>query len=280
MPIQLIADSSCDVTPELKEMLGLKSASLSVILGDDTYVDNDDLSIPELLNAISNYKGAAASACPSPKDFAAHMENSDMSFVITLSSKLSGSYNSAVVAKNMISEEYPEKKIHVFDSKSASAGETRLALFLKDAINAGKDFDTIVNEATQFIEDMTTRFVLDDLSTLIKNGRISKIAGFLGTALNLRPIMGDNNGEIALIEKARGTQAAMQKLVENVMKETQNAASKSITLVLTYCNCAQRAGVLKDELLSKCNALREVISIPTAGLSSLYANDGGIILAF
>ncbi len=280
MSIQLIADSSCDLNPELKNILNVKHASLSVILGDDTYVDNEDLSVPDLLCAISNYKGAAASACPSPKDFAKHMEAADMSFVITLSSKLSGSYNSAVVAKNMIAEEFPEKKVHVFDSKSASAGETRLAMFLNDAINAGKSFENIVSEATQFIEGMKTRFVLNDLSTLIKNGRISKVAGFVGTALNLRPLMGSNDGEIALIEKARGTQMAMQKLVENVMKETQHAANKSLTLVMANCNCAQRAGELKDELMLKCKALKEVVSVPTAGLSSLYANDGGIILAF
>ncbi len=280
MSMQIIADSSCDLTPELKELLQVKLASLSVKVGDKHFIDDENLSVPELLKEIANYKGAASSACPSPEDFAQHMKNADESFVITLSSKLSGTYNAAIVAKNMIAEEFPEKKVHVFDSKSASAGETRIAMLVREAINAGKDFDTIVAQTEEFIKNMDTRFVLDDLSTLIKNGRISKIVGFVGTVLNLRPIMGAADGEIILIEKARGTQQAMVKLVENVVKETQNIASGSLTLVMTYCNCAQRAFELKDELMKKCSAIKEVIPVPTAGLSSLYANDGGIILAF
>ncbi len=280
MSIQIIADSSCDLTDELQQKLNVKHVSFSVILGEAQYRDDENLHVPDLLKAIAAHKGPAASACPSPDDFAQHMKNANESFVITISSKLSGSYNSALVARDLVLEEFPDKKIHVFDSKSASAGETLIALVIQELINAKQDFNTIVSKTTEFINNMKTRFVLDDLSTLMKNGRISKIAGFMGTVLNLRPLMGSNDGEIICIEKIRGTQAAMVKLVENVVKETQAAAANSITLVLTYCNCAQRAGEVKDELLLKCKALREVISIPTGGLSSLYANDGGIILAF
>ncbi len=280
MSIKLIADSSCDLTPALKEQLDIALVSFKVILGDKEFVDNKDLDVLNMLDEIKAHSSPVASACPSPDEFATHMEAADESFVITLSSKLSGSYNSAVVARELVLEKHPDKKIHVFDSKSAAAGETRIALLLHEMINAGKAFDEIVKEAEQFIAGMCTRFVLDDLGTLIKNGRISKAAGFVGSVLNLRPIMAGIDGEIVALEKVRGTQNAMIHLVQNVAAATVDAAKSSKTLVLTHCNCAERARELTVELMAKCAAIKEIVFIPTAGLSSMYANNGGIILAF
>ena len=181
----------------------------------------------------------------------------------------------------MVLEETPDKKIYVFDSESAAAGETRLALLLRDMIDAGMEFDEIVEKANAFIAGMSTRFVLEDLGNLIKNGRISKAAGLVGTMLNLRPIMSDNgHGEILCLEKVRGTQNSMRRLVELVGEQTAHLAQGSLTMVLSYCNCVERAGDLKKEFLAKCAAVREVIMVPTGGLSTVYANDGGIVLAF
>ncbi len=281
MAINIIADSCCDLTDELKKMLNIKLVSFAVIVGEDEFTDDENINIPNLLKAIKAYKGPTSSACPSPENFLTHMQQDGDCFVITISSKLSGSYNSAIVAKQLANEKYPDKKIHVFDSKSAAAGETRIALLLHKLIQEGKDFDSIVAEVSTFIDEMQTRFVLEDLSTLIKNGRISKAAGVVGSMLNLRPIMAaDSNGQIVALEKVRGTQNAMVHLVDNVANYTKDVAKQSLTLVMTYCNCTERAQKVKSEILLKCDAIKEVIFIPTAGLSSFYANDGGIILAF
>ena len=201
--------------------------------------------------------------------------------MVTLSGKLSGSYNAACVGREMVLERSPEKKIHIFDSESASAGETLIALMLRDRIDGGHSFEDIVAEMTAFIARMKTRFVLEDLSNLVKNGRISKVAGLLSGMLSLRPIMGDDgHGSIAAIEKVRGTQNAMHRLVERVAEETASDEPNSLTLVLSYCNCPERAMMLKKEFLEKCAALREVILVPTSGLSTVYAYDGGIVLAY
>ena len=201
--------------------------------------------------------------------------------MVTLSGKLSGSYNAACVGREMVLERSPEKKIHIFDSESASAGETLIALMLRDRIDGGHSFEDIVAEMTAFIARMKTRFVLEDLSNLVKNGRISKVAGLLGGMLSLRPIMGDDgHGSIAAIEKVRGTQNAMRRLVELIAEGTREAAASSLTMVPSYCNCPERAMMLKKEFLEKCAALREVILVPTSGLSTVYAYDGGIVLAY
>lgn len=280
MSIQIIIDSCCDVTPALRRAMRFGVASLTVRVGEQSFRDDETLSVPALLQAMKACKDSATSACPSPEEYASLMRRADQSVVVTLSSKLSGSYNAAMVARDMVLEEFPEKRIHVFDSESASAGELRVALLLRQYIDGGMEFDEIVEKTTQFIAGMKTFFVLEDLSNLVKNGRISKVAGLMGTMLSIRPIMGENgHGEIIQLDKVRGTQTAMRRLVEIVAAHTSQFPQNTLTLVLSYCNCPQRAAELKEKLLAASAALREVILVPTCGISTLYANDGGVVLA-
>ena len=280
MSIQIIIDSCCDVTPALRRAMRFEVASLTVRVGEQSFRDDETLSVPALLQAMKACKDSATSACPSPEEYASLMRRADQSVVVTLSSKLSGSYNAAMVARDMVLEEFPEKRIHVFDSESASAGELRVALLLRQYIDGGMEFDEIVEKTTQFIAGMKTFFVLEDLSNLVKNGRISKVAGLMGTMLSIRPIMGENgHGEIIQLDKVRGTQTAMRRLVEIVAAHTSQFPQNTLTLVLSYCNCPQRAAELKEKLLAASAALREVILVPTCGISTLYAYDGGVVLA-
>ena len=280
MSIQIIIDSCCDVTPALRRAMRFEVASLTVRVGEQSFRDDETLSVSALLQAMKACKDSATSACPSPEEYASLMRRADQSVVVTLSSKLSGSYNAAMVARDMVLEEFPEKRIHVFDSESASAGELRVALLLRQYIDGGMEFDEIVEKTTQFIAGMKTFFVLEDLSNLVKNGRISKVAGLMGTMLSIRPIMGENgHGEIIQLDKVRGTQTAMRRLVEIVAAHTSQFPQNTLTLVLSYCNCPQRAAELKEKLLAASAALREIILVPTCGISTLYANDGGVVLA-
>ena len=280
MSIQIIIDSCCDVTPALRRAMRFEVAPLTVRVGEQSFRDDETLSVPALLQAMKACKDSATSACPSPEEYASLMRRADQSVVVTLSSKLSGSYNAAMVARDMVLEEFPEKRIHVFASESASAGELRVALLLRQYIDGGMEFDEIVEKTPQFIAGMKTFFVLEDLSNLVKNGRISKVAGLMGTMLSIRPIMGENgHGEIIQLDKVRGTQTAMRRLVEIVAAHTSQFPQNTLTLVLSYCNCPQRAAELKEKLLAASAALREVILVPTCGISTLYANDGGVVLA-
>ncbi len=281
MEIQIISDSCCDLTPTLRRVLRVRTASLTIRVDDGEFIDDENLDIPALMAAMKQSANAPTTACPAPEAYAAMMAQAPMTFVVTLSSRLSGSYNAACVGRDMALEADPSLKICVLDSESASAGETRIVMMLRDLIDAGLVFEEIEQRARAFIAPMRTRFVLEDLSHLVKNGRISKMAGFVGTVLNLRPLMADNgHGEIVCLEKIRGTANAMKKLVEHVAAETADAARASIVLVLSYCNCAPRALELQKNLLASCAALKDVIMVPTGGISTVYADDGGVVLAF
>ena len=280
--MMILADSCCDLSPELLKKTQARVAPLTITIDDTHYVDDGTVDIPPYLAAMNASKNPIRSACPSPDLYAEDIKAADDDcFIITLSSKLSGSHNAAVLGVQLAEEDMPEKKVHVFDSESASAGETYLALMIHDLIAAGKSFEQIVETVEEKIRSMHTLFVLDSLDNLVKNGRISKTVALLANVLSIRLLMSDDgHGAIKNISKARGIKGALTQMVETCRKQTEGLAAASQRLVLSYCNCPERAQQVKAMIREKCPAIGEIVMMPTSALSSMYANDGGIVIAY
>ena len=280
--IGLIVDSGCDTTAEIRENMDIQIVPLTVIIGEVAqYKDDGSVNIANLLADMQRAKEASRSASPSLEDYCEAMRKYDECFVVTFSSKLSASHDTALIAQSIVNEEAPDKKIHVFDSKSASVGETELLLYLYEQITQNISFEKIVSSALEHIKNTRTLFVLRDLGNLIKNGRIKKLPGIISAALSIYPLLGDNGeGEIRFIGKDRGINKALNRLVDTVKEMTSFAEAKSRRLVLGHCNCLEEAEKLRKQLLEQCQALREVIIIPLGAVSTLYANQGGLIAAF
>lgn len=280
--MMILADSCCDLSPELLKKTQAKVAPLTITIDDTHYVDDGTVDIPPYLAAMKASKNPVRSACPSPDLYAEDIKAADGDcFIITLSSKLSGSHNAAVLGVQLAEEDMPEKKVHVFDSESASAGETYLALMIHDLIAAGKSFEQIVETVEEKIRSMHTLFVLDSLDNLVKNGRISKTVALLANVLSIRLLMSDDgHGAIKNISKARGIKGALTQMVETCRKHTEGLAAASQRLVISYCNCPERARQVRDMIREKCPAIGEIVMTPTSALSSMYANDGGVVIAY
>ena len=278
----ILADSCCDLSPELLKKTQAKIAPLTITIDDTHYVDDGTVDIPPYLAAMKASKNPVRSACPSPDLYAEDIKAADDDcFIITLSSKLSGSHNAAMLGVQLAEEDMPEKKVHVFDSESASAGETYLALMIHDLIAAGKSFEQIVETVEEKIRSMHTLFVLDSLDNLVKNGRISKTVALLANVLSIRLLMSDDgHGAIKNISKARGIKGALTQMVETCRKHTEGLAAASQRLVISYCNCPERARQVRDMIREKCPAIGEIVMTPTSALSSMYANDGGVVIAY
>ena len=280
--MMILADSCCDLSPELLKKTQARVAPLTITIDDTHYVDDGTVDIPPYLAAMKASKNPVRSACPSPDLYAENIKAADDDcFIITLSSKLSGSHNAAVLGVQLAEEDMPEKKVHVFDSESASAGETYLALMIHDLIAAGKSFEQIVETVEEKIRSMHTLFVLDSLDNLVKNGRISKTVALLANVLSIRLLMSDDgHGSIKNISKARGIKGALTQMVETCRKHTEGLAAASQRLVISYCNCPERARQVRDMIREKCPAIGEIVMTPTSALSSMYANDGGVVIAY
>ena len=280
--MMILADSCCDLSPELLKKTQARVAPLTITIDDTHYVDDGTVDIPPYLAAMKASKNPVRSACPSPDLYAEDIKAADDDcFIITLSSKLSGSHNAAVLGVQLAEEDMPEKKVHVFDSESASAGETYLALMIHDLIAAGKSFEQIVETVEEKIRSMHTLFVLDSLDNLVKNGRISKTVALLANVLSIRLLMSDDgHGAIKNISKARGIKGALTQMVETCRKHTEGLAAASQRLVISYCNCPERARQVRDMIREKSPAIGEIVMTPTSALSSMYANDGGVVIAY
>ena len=280
--MKILVDSCCDLSNELLARTQAAVAPLTITIDGEDYVDDGTVDIPSYLAKMSASKKTPRSACPSPDAYAGDIGRAqDACFVVTLSSKLSGSHNAAALGANLAKESCPDKPVHVFDSESASAGETYLALMLRDLIDAGRSFEEIVSAVEDKIRTMHTVFVLDTLDNLVKNGRLNKAIALIAGVLSIRLLLSDDgSGDIKLLGKARGIKGALAQMVDTCRKHTEGLAAGSQRLVLSYCNCLERANQVAAMIREKCPAIGEIVLTPTSALSSMYAGDGGIVIAY
>lgn len=277
MSYKIVVDSCCELPEELKKDSRFEIVPLTLIVGD-TYEKPDDESFDqkEFLQAVAQCSVSPRSACPSPERFMeAYRTEADHVYVVTLSSKLSGSYNSAVLGKNLYHETYGDKQIYVVDSRSASCGETQIAYKIAQWEEEGLTFEEITSRIEQFVDGMHTYFVLDNLETLRKNGRLSGVKALVASTLSIKPVMAGEQGSIVQLGQSVGIKKALAKMVDHVIRDVSDPEKKC--LMITHCNNLDRANSVKDQILAKVK-FKDVLIMDTAGISSMYANDGGVIV--
>lgn len=277
MKYNIIADSSCDLNRDLNERLNIDLVPLKITIDGKTYVDDESLDKEELLLKMKDTHKRIQTACPSPGDFIKEYEKGENVFAVTLSSQLSATYNNAILAKTMVQEEQ-DKFIHVFDSLSASIGETLICMKINELIEKRYENENIINEVETYIKKMKTFFILESLDNLAKAGRINRLKADIASILSISPIMGsDGEGNIKLVEKVRGTKKAFNRLVEVIGEQGETFEDK--VLGIAHCNALNRAEELKKKVEQRYN-FKDIIIVETGGLSSVYATEGGIIIAF
>lgn len=277
MSYKIVVDSCCELPEELKKDSRFEIVPLTLIVGD-VYEkeDNEDFDQKEFLEAVAACPTCPKSACPSPERYMkSYQTDAEHVYVVTLSAQLSGSYNSAVLGKNLYHENYGDKDIYVVDSKSASCGETQVAFKIMELEEAGLNFTEIVEKIEEYVKGMNTYFVLDNLDTLRKNGRLSGVKALVASTLNIKPVMGADNGSIIQLGQSVGIKKALAKMADYVVKEVVDPEKKN--LMITHCNNLQRAQSVKEQIEAKVK-FKNIVIMDTAGISSMYANDGGVIL--
>lgn len=277
MSYKIVVDSSCEFTKEYQGDPRFESIPFGLDVGDAHMIDDGSIDMTEFLAKIAACPTCPKSSCPSPERFMnAYNCDAEDIYVVTISGNLSGSYQSAEVGKQMYIETYGPKNIHIVDSESASCGETKLALKLLELAESGMPFEEVAETIDKIRDEMNTYFVLDNLETLRKNGRLTGIKALVASTLNIKPVMGAEKGIIIQHGQSIGTKKALAKMVDRLAEELKDGHTK--TVYVANCNCPDRAIYVKKMIEEKIDC-KEVIITKTAGLSSLYANDGGIIVA-
>ena len=278
MSYKIAIDSCGELLNEWKDDERIESVPLTLMVGGESIIDDETFDQKDFLKKVAACLECPKSACPSPERYMKAYEcEADHIYAVTLSSELSGSYNSAVLGKSLFLEDNPGKKIHVFNSKSASGGESLIAMKIVECEEKGLSFEEVIETVDKYIEEMSTFFVLENLETLRKNGRLSRVKALVASALKIKPVMGSTpEGSICQFDQARGMNKAIVKMVELVGEKGINIHEKLVAI--TYCNCPERAKMLEEAIRERLNPAKIVV-MDTAGVSSMYANDGGVIVA-
>ena len=277
MSYKIVVDSCCELPEEYKKDARFQIIPLGLEVGEYQVLDDENFNQKEFLQKVAAYPHCPKSSCPSPERYreAYHCDAEEI-YVITLSSHLSGSYNSAELGRKLYEEKYGEKQIHIIDSESASCGETQIAMQIMADKEMGLSFAETCERAENFKLRMKTYFVLDNLETLRKNGRLTGVKALVVSTLNIKPVMVGKRGVIEQKGQAIGINKALARMADHLVADVDNPQER--TLMITHCNCPERAEYMRN-LMEKRASYRSILIMDTAGISSMYANDGGVIVA-
>ena len=278
MTWKIIADSGCD----FREMANLakdtqfESVPLTIQVENEIFVDDKQLDIDLMMEKMYASSAASKSACPSPDDYLKSFEGVDKIFMVTITGTLSGSNNSAQVAKKIFLEEHPDAQIHVIDSLSAGGEVDLLVTKLNELIQQDLSFDEVVEVISRYQEKTKLLFVLAKVDNLVKNGRLSKLLGTVVGLLNIRMVgEASQTGTLELLQKARGSKKALASAIEELLK----AGYKGGRLIIAHRNnekfCQQFSQLIQEKYPQA-----QIETIPTSGLCSFYAEEGGILMGY
>lgn len=278
MSFKIIVDSCCDLTSAQLRDGPFLSVPLTIHVGNQSIVDDACFDRGALLLAMKECPTAPHTSCPSPAQYLdAFACGAEDLYVVTLSALLSGSHNAAAQARSLWLEEHPNSNVHIFNSCSASAGEVLVALKIQDLAQSGMDFTTVVAQVSRYIEEMDTLFVLENLDNLRKNGRLTRMQSLVTSTLRIKLLLGSTpEGEICKKGQAMSVKQALGKMAAMMAADPCHAGKR---LAIVHCNCLERAYHLRELALKQCQ-FSEILISETGGISTVYANDGGVVAAY
>ena len=278
MTWKIVADSGCDYREitDLANQTTFESVPLTIQIDNEIFVDNAYLDIDGMMEKMYATSSASKSACPSPDDYLRSFEGAENIFVVTITGSLSGSHNSAQLAKKLFLEEHPTANIHVIDSLSAGGEVDLIVRKLNDLIKEGLSFEQVVEAITHYQNNTKLLFVLAKVDNLVKNGRLSKLIGAVVGLLNIRMVgEASDTGTLELLQKARGAKKALTAAVDEVLK----AGYKGGRIIIAHRNnekfCQQFSEAIKEKFPAA-----DISFLPTSGLCSFYAEEGGLLMGY
>ena len=251
--IKIMADSTCDLSPEIVEQYNIGIAPLKINIGEESYRDKIDLSADEFFERLPGLKDLPTTSKPSPEEYLAiikeAIEQGYTEFLcICMSSGTSGSYQSAVLAKELFYDLYPQSpiKIHIVDSLSMSHGSGWLILKSAQLLESGYSFEALIDFNESHKKQVKHFLCVEDLKNLIKSGRISNAGAFVGSLLRVKPIMSMKQGKGAIVAKVRGTNKALKYYVDEFVKRKHDGLTNFV--IIGYSSSIDIAHQLKERI--------------------------------
>ena len=278
MTWKIVADSGCDyrTIENLAVDTLFEIVPLTIQVGNEIFIDNAQLNIDNMMKKMYATSSASKSACPSPDDYMKAFDGASNIFVVTITGTLSGSHNSAQVAKKLYLEEHPDVNIHIIDTLSAGGENDLIIKKLNFLIGQGLSYEEVVTEITAYQTKTKLLFVLAKVDNLVKNGRLSKLVGAVVGLLNIRMVgEASQDGKLELLQKARGAKKSLIAAFDELIK----AGYAGGQIIIAHRNnlkfCQQFSEMVREKFPQ---AVIEVI--PTSGLCSFYAEENGLLIGY
>ena len=276
MKFKIIVDSSSNLFNSYyqdKKDVAFKVVPLTIRIGQEEFIDNDELDVNRMLDVLRLNDGGQSS-CPSPNDYLRELDEAEYSFIITITSKLSGSFNSACVARTMCKN--PEH-VFVIDSKGTAGSIVLIAEKLFELIKENKEFSVITNEITAYRNSINLLFALDRFDNLVRNGRMSKLTAFIAEKIAIKPLCYADDGEIKIKEKIRTFRGVIKRMTHYIGKMCEDTTNK--ICIIAHTRNESAALELKKDIEENYH-FKEVRVMENRGLCAFYALEGGLIVTF
>jgi DegV family protein with EDD domain len=274
--LQLVADSSCDLPEELIHRYNIHIVPLVVDIGGELYREKIDITPKEFYTKMALSKRLPKTSQPPPTAFAdvfTELSQSGPVLCITISSALSGTFQSACLGK-----EISGKDITVFDSLGGSLGHGLQLLKAAELAQSGHPLEEILSELEKYRSSMNILVLLNTLDNIVKGGRLSKLQGTLGKLLDVRALLhNDKEGKVVLEEKAQGKKKFMNMVLQKIISLCPDMSLMDVGI--THFNNLEDAEYIKKELIEKCHA-RNVLISDMGIIMATYAGEGGLIVSF
>ena len=276
--IKIITDGSCDLSQKIIEESNVEIVDVTVSFGENSYSTRKDITISQFYEMMKDYKELPKTSCPSPNQFLDAFDCEEENIIVLcLTSKLSGIYNSAVLAKNMYEEENGNKKrIEIIDTTTGSIGQALLVSKVANMIDEEKSMDEIIDTIEKLRHEVIFYGALHTLENAIKGGRINAIAGKIIGALNLKAIVHITDGLVKPMDKARGDKNSINKVIDYIKNNIHKTSGTK--LAIGHANCLEKALKIKNVLENYHNF--EEIHIMEVGPSmGVYTSEGAVLVA-
>ena len=275
--IKLVTDGSCDLSEEVIKKFNINVVPLGVSFGEEHYTAGVDLDNKAFYVKMKESKELPKTFCPSPERFSKEFEcKEDKIIVLTLSSKLSGTYNSAVLARDLYLSENNEKDIRIIDSETGCIGAGLLLIKASRMIDEGKSIDEIVETIEGLRQKIYFYGTLETLENAIKGGRINPLAGKIIGALNFKAIVQITEGLVKPIDKARGESNSIKKVANYITSNVEDAKGKILCLV--HANCPEKADKLLS-IIEKTHKFDEIYISEVGPVMGTYTSQGAVLAA-
>ena len=284
MSYRIIADSCCDRTAQMAQWNNITFVPLTLEIGDYRILDDENFDQDDYIRRTLEYNDVAKTACPSPDAWATAFDcDEDELYVITITDKLSGTYNSALQGVELYKEDNPDsnKKIHVFNSLATAGIECLIAEKIKALADAGEDFDTIVSTVEDFIVNHTALyFCLESLDVLKKNGRLFALAATVLKKLRLKLVFErTTEGNIKPAAQDIAMNRAIVKMANIIGENVAGIDLSDKRLIITHVCCEDKAKFVAQKIADVVK-FGDVEIVKASGLNSTYAANGGIIVSY